>query len=238
MSAIFTIGQLVPEVIYKVENRTTDTARAAVWLRDSIIEISSNADYRDDFDQLQEFGNPVNLQIGVQEYPEAPWIPTGDVNLATLDFLIWLDYPTNLIRKKLEQMSFQESDRFQPLNSLPTQWYRFNANIGFNPVPDQPYQVQPRILRFHPINDANLPATTILLPREWNHILVYAAVEHGFIEYGEYEKAGSVHQLLYGDPDRPKEPGLIKKTLRRLTRERWRSTQPLRPSYKPVMWGR
>jgi hypothetical protein len=233
----FSIGDLVNEVILKVENRTSDSDRAAIWLRDALLEISSNPDYRDDFDQLQEFGNQFNLVIGQQEYDEAPIIPSGDVNLATLDFLIWLDYPTNTVRKKLEQMSFQESDRFQPLNSLPTQWYRFANNIGFNPVPDQPYQVQPRILRMHPIDDNSVIGTNILLPREWNHILVHAAAEFGFIEYGEYEKASSIHQLLYGDPDRPKEPGMIKKAKRRLERERWRSTQALRPVYKPMGWG-
>lgn len=235
----FTIGDLVPEVILRTENHTTDANRAAIWIRDSLIEISSNPDFRDDFDQLQVFGTPGNLTVGVQEYDETKlWIPLGDTNLATLDFLIWLDYPTNTIRKKLEYMSFQESDRFQPLNSLPTQWYRFNKFIGFNPVPDKPYQVQPRILRFHPINDNVLTMTIILLPREWNHILVLAAVEHGFIEYNEYEKANAVHMLLYGDPDRPKDPGLIKKAKRRNERERWRSSAQLRPIYKPVCYGR
>lgn len=234
----FTIGDLVDEVILRVENRTTDTDRASVWIRDSLIEISSNPDYRDDFDQLCIWGNQFNLIIGQQEYDESNYVPPGDVNLATLDFLIWIDYPTNMWRKKLEYMSYQESDRFQPLNSLPTQWYRFNEAIGFNPVPDKTYQVQPRILQFHPINDNVLDDTIILLPREWNHLLVLAAVEHGFIEQGEYEKASSIHTLLYGDPEKPKEPGLFKKAKRRNERERWRSSAQLRPVYKPVGWGR
>lgn len=233
----FTINDLVNEVILRVENRTSDTSRAAVWIRDSLIEISSNPDYRDDFDQLCEFGPTFNLTPGVQEYPETNLVPSGDVNLATLDVLIWYDPPNNTVRKKLEVASFQETDRFQPLNSLPTQWYRFSSNIGFNPVPDKGYQVQTRMLRFHPINDNVLTQTVILLPREWNHILVLAAAEHGFIELEEYDKAGKIHQLLYGDPNKPLEPGLIKKTKRRLERERWRGTQALRPVYKPLMWG-
>lgn len=237
MSTTFTITSLVPEVILKVENRTSDTARAQVWLRDSIIEISSNPSYRDEFDQLEIYGNTFNLTPGTQEYPESNFIPPGDVNLATLDFLIWLDPLTNQVRKRLDYMSFMESDRFQPLNSLPTQWYRFNANIGFNPVPDLAYQVQPRILQFHPINDASLGDTVILLPREWNHLLVLAAAEMGFIEFSEYDKAAKIHNLLYGDPDKPKEMGLFKKAKRRHERERWRSSAALRPVYKPVMWG-
>lgn len=244
---IFTFANLVPEIILKVENRVSDQARAAIWLRDSLLEISSNPSYRDDFDQLQIFGLKFALTAGTQEYPEAPFIPaptlpnSSGVNLATLDFLIWLDptaLPPNQIRKKLEYASFQETDRFQPLNSLPTQWYRFNANIGFNPVPDLNYQVQPRILQLHPINDDNLPATQILLPREWNHILVLAAAEHGYLEYGEYEKSAAIHKLIHGDPDDQKNPGLIYSIKRRPQRERWRGTQQLRPVYKPIGWGR
>lgn len=233
----FLIGDLTNEVILKVENRTTDLSRAAVWLRDVLIEISSNPDYRDEFDQLEEWGIAQNLVIGQQEYDEQPFIPAGDVNLGNLDFMIWYDPPGNTLRKKLEYTTFQESDRFQPLNSLPTQWYRFNANIGFNPVPDKTYQVQARITRFHPINDNVLADTNILLPREWNHLLVLAAAEQGYIEYGEYEKASSIHTLLYGDPDKPKELGLFKKAKRRHERERWRSSAALRPSYKRSMWG-
>jgi hypothetical protein len=234
----FTICDLVPEVLIKMENRTQDSARAQVWLRDVLLEISSNADYRDEFDQLELWGTQGTLTPGVQEYPESIFVPDTISNLGNMDMLIWLNPPNNTIRKRLDYMSVLESDRFQPLNSLPTQWYRFNSNIGFNPVPDLNYLVQPRIVQQHPIDDANLCNTTILLPREWNHLLVLAAVEQGYIEYSEYDKAASIHKLLYGDPETPKEPGLFKKAKRRHQRERWRTTQALRPVYKPVMWGR
>jgi hypothetical protein len=235
---VFTICDLVPEVILKLENRTTDTDRAQVWLRDALIEISANPDYRDEFDSLELWGTAANLSIGVQEYAESNFIPEQYTNLGNMDFLIWLDPPHNKNRKKLEYMSVLESDRFQPLNSLPTQWYRFNAAIGFNPIPDLTYQVQPRFVMLHPINDSNLCDTEILLPREWNHLLVLAAAEMGFIEYSEYDKAASIHKLLYGDPETPKEPGLFKKAKRRHQRERWRSSAALRPVYKPIGWGR
>jgi hypothetical protein len=53
MATSFTIGQLVPEVILRTENRTTDTTRAAIWLRDALLEISGSPDYRDDFVELR-----------------------------------------------------------------------------------------------------------------------------------------------------------------------------------------
>jgi hypothetical protein len=236
---VFSIGDLVPEVIKKVENRTNETDRAAAWLRDAILEITSNADYRDEFDQLETWGLPFVLTSGIQEYPEGPLLPPVTSNLGNMDFLIWLDPVTNKIRKRLDYMSVLESDRFQPLNSLPTQWYRFNSNIGFNPVPDQGYQVQSRFVKQHPINDNVLTDTQLLIPREWNHLFVLAAAELGFIELGEYDKATSIHTLLYGDPNQPdKEPGMFKKAKRRHERERWRMTAALRPVYKPSSWGK
>lgn len=49
---IFTIDDLDDEVIARVENRTSDIGRARIWLRDAILEISSNPDFRNEFDQL------------------------------------------------------------------------------------------------------------------------------------------------------------------------------------------
>src|SRR5580700_3307756 len=89
-----TIVNLESEVILRVENQTTQTARADVWIRDSILEIAGNTDYRDDFDQLEEYSGLVNLigggiGVSVQEYPFSNWVPPGDYNISTLDVMLW-----------------------------------------------------------------------------------------------------------------------------------------------------
>src|SRR5260370_19371901 len=193
----FTIQQLENEVLLRCENKTSDVGRADVWLRDALLEITSNPDFRNEFDLLEMLGPTFNLTSATQEYSFQNLIPAGDYNVATLDVMIWQDPPTNSIRRKLTQSHYQKADNFQPTLSLPTEWYRFSATIGFTPVPDKTYQIQARILRQHPINDNVLSQTQILIPREWNEILVWAAVERGFMEYLEYEKAAQVHQLLY-----------------------------------------
>jgi hypothetical protein len=240
----FTIQQLEQEVLLRCENKSTDTARADIWLRDALLEITSNPDFRNEFDQLEEFGPLFNLTapsgsppVGTQEYPFSNIVPVGDYNVATLDVLIWQDPPTNSIRRKLIISHYQKADNFQPTFSLPTEWYRFSDSIGFTPVPDKAYQVQARILRQHPINDAQLPLTQILIPREWNEILVWAAVERGFMEYLEYEKAARIHQLLYGDPKHPDRPGLIEGRKKRREMEAHRTESALRPIYRRSMWG-
>jgi hypothetical protein len=234
---IFLINDLVNEVLLKAENRTNDTTRAAIWIRDALLEISSNPDYRDDFQGLENWGPEVYLTTNQQEYLESSFIVAPNANLATLDVLLWIDYPTNTIRRKLDVSHYQKTDKFQPTYALPTEWYTFNNLIGFNPVPDKPYSVQVRYLIQHPINDGNLPQTNILLPREWNEVLVWAAVQRAFMEFMEYEKAASIHTLLYGDPLNKNQPGLIFHVKRKRRREQYRMEQRLYVVRRPYMWG-
>jgi len=242
--ATFTINDLVPEVILRVENRTTDADRAAIWLRDAMLEISGNPDYRDDFAQLEVLGPLFNLTTGVQEYDFQNLIPPtslplqSGINMSTLDVFIWTDYPNNQIRRKLNPTHYQDSDRFQQAMSLPTEWYRFANNIGYNPVPNKPFQTQARILQMQPINDSNLTATQILTPREWNEVLIWAAAMRGYMELLEFEKAGEIRDMLYGQmKDNVRKPGLIDGIKKLRKRENWRDTIPLRPVIMGYGWG-
>jgi len=237
----FLFSDLDSEVILRVENRTTDLARADVWLRDALLEFTSDPDFRNEFDQLEEYGLPFDLTGGssmppaIQEYSESSFVPTGDYNLATLDILIWQDPPTNSIRRNLTQSHYQKADRFQPTFSLPTEWYRFSNLIGFTPIPDKNYQIQTRMLRQHPINDNQLNQTVILIPRDWNEILVWAAAQRGFMELLEFEKAAAVSRLLHGDPKYPNRPGLLEGRKKRREMEAFRTEAVLRPMLRPYM---
>jgi hypothetical protein len=238
MAPPFLISDLDNEVLIRTENRTTDLSRADIWLRDALIEITSDPDFRNEFDQLEVYGAQFVLTPQVQEYAESNLLPTATtVNIATLDILIWQDPPTNQIRRKLLQSHYQKADNFQPTFSLPTEWYRFGATIGFTPVPDKAYQVQTRMLKEHPITDANLATTQILIPRDWNEILIWSAVERGFMEYLEYEKAAKIHQLLHGDPKHPERLGLLQGRKKRREMEAHRTEEALRPVYRPSMYG-
>jgi hypothetical protein len=243
MQTSFLISDLENEVILRVENRTTDTGRADVWLRDAILEISGNPDYRDDFDQLEVLGPTYNLTISQQEYAFSNLVPPQSLplqsgyNMSTLDIFMWIDYPTNQIRRKLNPTHYQDSDKFQQALSLPTEWYRFGDSVGFNPVPNQAYQVQARILQEHPIDDTTLRDTQILLPREWNEVLIWSAAMRGFAELLEFEKSQEIRTMLQGDPKFPGKTGLIESIKKRRKREAWRTEQPLRPVLRGYGWG-
>lgn len=237
-TAVFTIGDAANATIPKVENRTTETDTVAEWVRDALIEIAGNADYKDEFDELEAWGLTWNLTIGQQEYPFENFLTLeADYNMSTLDVLIWVDYPDNTRRKRLDATHYQESDRFLQAASLPAQWYRFGDFIGFNPPPNKAYQVQARILKRHPIYDDDLKSTPILLPREWWEIIEWAAAIRGFMHLLEYEKAGAIRTLLYGDPKHPEKPGLIEGLKKRRKRESWRQTHGLRPVIRGYGWG-
>ena len=233
----FYIGDLVNEVLLRTENRTNDTARAAIWLRDALLEISGSPDYRDDFIELEELGPVFNLTPNQQEYGESLLAPTGDIVSVVDDILIWVDYPANTVRRKLDTSHYQKADRFTPVFSLPTEWYRHSTNIGFNPVPDRAYQVQWRMVKQHPINYNVFTQTLILLPRDWNEVLGWNAAYRGFNELMEYEKASKIYQLLHGDPKDPSQPGLFYSVKRKRRKEAWRMESRLSMTRRPYMFG-
>lgn len=244
-----TIQNLESEVILKCENRTQDGARADVWIRDALIEISGNPAYRESFTELEVTGPLFNLTggplgVAVEEYDESNFITTPDFNLRSLQIFLWIDYPTNQIRKMLEPTSYQDANKFQSFPSLPSEWYRYGNLIGIHPAPLQNYQVQARYMREHPITDyyntqGMLNQTVILFPNEWLEVLEWAAAMRGFMELLEFEKAAQVRTLLYGDPKAPNDnPGLIKSVISKRKAEAWMQQQPLRPLIKSSCWGR
>lgn len=243
-----TFADLEPEIIRKLENRTTDASDVDRWLRDSLVEIAGNPDYRDSFPELEIRGPLFNLTggpitIAVQEYPEALLLPPTDFNIKTLEIFIWTDFPTNQQRKALNPTVYQDADKFQSGPSLPTQWYRFGTDIGFDPAPNQNYQVQASVMRRHPITDyfntlGQLRSTTLLLPNEWFEVLEWAAAMRGFMELLNFERAGEVRTLLWGDPEHPNDnPGLIASVKTKRRSEAWIQQQPLRPVVKSSCWG-
>lgn len=242
-----TILDLETETIRKLENQSSQAADVDRWLRDTLVEIAGNPDYRDSFAELEEFGPTFNLTGGtittsVQEYDESNLIPVGDFLIKTLDIMVWTDYPANTKRKQLQRSHYQDADKYQSYPSLPTAWYRFGRTIGFEPTPDKAYQVQARIMRRHPITDyfnttGQLNTTPILLPNEWFEILEWGAAMRGFMELLNYQRAGEIRTMLYGDPEDPAKPGLISSVKTVRESEAWLSQQPLRPIVKSSCWG-
>jgi hypothetical protein len=125
---------------------------------------------------------------------------------------------------------YQDADRgVTPTGGTPSEWYRFGDNIGFNPIPNQNYQVQARILRFHPIDWPDLENTVILLNPDWHEVVMWGGVERGFLQLLEYDKAAAIHNLIHGDPKYPTKVGLLQGAKKRRKKEGFRKTGVMRP---------
>lgn len=243
MATSFTIQNLEPEVLYKTENRTTDVSRVDNWIRDALLELTADTDYRDEFDNLEILGPLFNLTGGssvasgaVQEYAFSNLIPSNTYNVNTLDIILWTNPPQNSTNIRLENTSYQEADMITRFTGQPVKWYRFADVCGFVPVPNLNYQVQARIYQLHPLATP-LNQTVLLIPNDWNEILVLMAVEKGFLELMQYEKAAAVHKLLHGDPLYPKKPGMMQGRKKRRAKENWRQQKPLRPIVRGYTYG-
>lgn len=238
-----TLGDLASEVVVKLENRTSDLSRASHWLADTLLELTCDPTLRNDFDELEVWGTAWNLTPGTQEFPFSNFLNTDlEYNQATLDVLLWTDPPNNSVRIKLEPTNYQDADRAtinaDPLQgSQPGEWYRFGDNVGFNPVPGQAYQVQARCLRMHPIDTPDPSTTILLLSREWHEVLVWGAVERGYMELLEFDKASAIHTLLHGDPKHPEKPGIWGAKYTRRQKENYRTTNIMRPIIRSYSYG-
>jgi hypothetical protein len=229
----YLFSSLENEVLLRMEGRVEDTLRADVWLQDALLEMTSDPKLRDEFDELEVIGPTFNLTggavgVSVQEYAFSNLLNAGVYNTSTLSMLIWTDPPKNQNRWSLSATNYQDADQITPFPGLPVKWYRYGDNIGFVPTPDRNYQVQARIYKEHPLGNP-LSTTNVLLANDWREPLILAAVLRGYIEMGEFEKAAKLKILLYGDPTKPDEPGLMYKRKKRRDKEMWRRQQSLSP---------
>jgi hypothetical protein len=232
-----TIADIAALVIYDVENRTQDLAKAYKWVKDSINEITSCQEVREEFPELEVLGPLYNLTTGVAEYAEANIMPVGALNMATLNVRLWMDYPVNTRWRKLEWTSYQDADRYQSgQGATSSKAYRFGGNIGFSPPPDKPYQIQARVLKYHPWA-APLEDTVILLSQDWEYIIQQLADAIGFAGLEQYEKSTAIRQMLYGDPRHPENPGIIYGRTNRRKKENFRQEVSLRPVVRPYSHG-
>src|SRR5258706_4363902 len=99
----FTFLDLLPEIQYALGNRTQAdfVPRIYGWLRDGLVEITTSLQYREDLIELEVRGEPFNLTAGTPMYDENLFVPVvadplqSGLNSATLDIILWTDFPTN-----------------------------------------------------------------------------------------------------------------------------------------------
>jgi hypothetical protein len=242
-----TIADYAAIVCTKLENRTSDLDKAIEWVANSLVEITGDSDLRDDFDELEAWGDKFSLIPGQQEYPFSLMLnPQLTYNQATLSVMLWIDPPTNYTRVKLHPGHYQDADRMTTSSlslgswSQPSDWYRFADQIGFNPIPNLGYTVQARCLQLFPINEGSpsvVGTTPILLTRQWKEVIIQSALMRGFMDLQEFDKAAAIHTMLYGDPKHPQDKGMIARVPTRRKKELYRESIGLRPIVRSYGFG-
>ena len=242
-----TIADYAELVCQKLEGRSSDLNKAIEWVANTLVELTGDSDLRDDFDELEAWGDPFNLVPGQQEYPYDLMLnPDLLYNQSTLSVMLWIDPPANNTRVKLHPGHYQDADRMTTSAmsvgswSQPSDWYRFADMIGFNPIPNLGYQVRARCLQLYPINEGTpdvVGTTPILLTRQWKEVIIQAAVMRGFMDLQQFDKAAAIHSFLYGDPKHPQDKGLIARVPTRRKKELYRESIGLRPIVRSFGFG-
>lgn len=210
-----TIGDLVPEVVDALQQRTDLTVPfVSKYLKRAIVEITQN----NPFEQLRVAG-PVQsgmFQTNVYSYPVSSFLPTGTDYTTLESFSVFLDTPTDNIAYPLD---YATPKAITPLlhipSAIPAKWTRFGTQILIGPQPSQNLDGFVFYQKRHPFNEANLSVSPLYIPDTWEDIVVYAAAERISIVKRWTDQRQMFHDLLFGDPDfqrsggKQGRPGLI-----------------------------
>jgi hypothetical protein len=242
-----TIADYAAIVCDKLEGRSSMLNPAIEWVANVLVELTGDTDLRDDFDELEAWGDQFSLVPGQQEYPFSNFLnPNLIYNQATLSVMLWIDPPSNYTRVKLHPGHYQDADRMTTSTqskgswSQPSDWYRFADMIGFNPIPNLNYTVQARCLQLFPINEGSpetVGTTPVLLTRQWKDFIIQSAVMRGFMDLQQFDKAAAIKALLYGDPKHPTDKGMLGALHTRRKKELYRESIGLRPVVRTYGFG-
>lgn len=223
-----TISDFVPKVRSRMGGRTDIDARITDWLAQAYQEL---AEY--DLETLETSDTFATVD-GTDSYA----YPTDARAIKSL-VLLNDTTPVPLTKKNINIVR-----RYQTANeAVPAIWAPYGANILLRPVPNDTYTVnrdywlKPQI----DIEDSESTknAVDVLLPLDWNEILIASAVEKGHLELVERDKAMEVHQLIHGDPHPTKGfPGMLKERLNRNAMENASSEYGMRPRIRRYTSGR
>lgn len=181
------------------------------WIADAILELSR--DYP--FEQLERTGPVVQMVNGQYEYPIAFFTISGDTvaNLVP-SFFMYYNVPLagvpaynpgiGLMYKSVDSLELMFSTP-----GTPAYWSRWNNKIFIAPQPNNTYYSYMRYQVQHPFTTPVALNDPILLPDEWREIIEYAASVRGAGDLRMLDYQQSYRQILFGDPKKPSDVGLI-----------------------------
>lgn len=235
------ISDLYPGIVNKFGGRqnlgpqsTTSTALYVTAARDTIRELTETYE----FEELKVPSPIVAIQAGVATYSIASFIPVSSTDTEfditdIYDWGFWLNAGTqNGPFRIMKYRRVPTVDQYQfgtTAPAPPVYFSRFGAPQGISPgsanfplvvgpIPDQTYLSFMRFKARHPFKEP-LSASPIYLPDSWQEIIEYATCLRLAINQGSEQFIGTYKTILYGDPKRPQDVGLVKARASQMERD-------------------
>lgn len=213
---------LVPGVVPKLRYRSNVASDVPRWIVSAIRNITDSYT----FEELSVPGPQINLVYGVPNYPISTFTNTNVFVTRFDSFVLWLNQnvpfstPTN--QTVSLELKWRAMKTVKPLSSIlgqPMFYTIYSANalsagsaevyLGF--CPNNTYLVQASYQQKHPFTDGiNDP---ILLPDAWLEVVANAAALIGAQENAMSDLVQLIKIELYGDPEDPTQPGLVKRLI-------------------------
>lgn len=210
-----TINDRVATVRLNLGNRTDLDTRIKRWLADAYLDLGSNYPFEELEDTISDMLVPT-----IAEYPYAAQVRA----VKNLSITLSNGDTRTLFKRHITNVRRYSSTA----PGDPSIWAPFKRVAHLRPVPRLSHTltwdvwVKPEIA-------AVVEDTQILLPDDWLEVLDLAATLRGHISLLERDKAGEIRMLLFGDPLKLDQPGLIARKLRQKAAENVAEDYAIRP---------
>jgi hypothetical protein len=178
-----------------------------------------------EFEELKVPSPIVAINQGVSTYPISAFIPTGQLTWDITDIFDWGFWlnpgsqvgPFRIMKyRRVGTVDYYQFGTTAP--APPVYFSRFgspwgiagpNGNLVIGPIPDNTYFSFMRFKARHPFTPTVFDSP-IYMPDSWQEIVEYATCLRLAIGEGAEKYIGIFKNILYGDPKRPGDLGLLK----------------------------
>jgi hypothetical protein len=208
---VATIGDLIPNVVSKLSNRTVPPAKCVKWIQDAVKDITASFS----FTELQLKGPTVQLTINESAYDKRFFLNSNDIDATNIDSFFFYISGNSGTGYNLKYRTVPTIEAMMKIAGQPVYWSRHGKVILLAPMPQQAYYVFQRYQERHPWTD-NPINDTIRIADDWLEIVEYAAAMRGAWDERMYDYNTQVKTLLYGNAEFQRtgskgegQPGLI-----------------------------
>jgi hypothetical protein len=191
------------------------------WIADAVLELSQSYP----FQGLQRStATPVQLTNGVFIYPFSTWVNPGDIPIPVNSFnanpklipsfFMFYQNPLNPVTGYNPGigLTYKTIDSLELMFSTPgtpAYWTRYQNQVFIAPQPNQNFFSYMRYQIQHPFSQPASLNDVIELDDDWREIIEYSAALRGATNFRMLDYASQYHNILYGDPKKQGDVGLI-----------------------------